>query len=149
MPAGRPSIYTEELVDTICNRLMSGESLRGICTDDDMPDRTTVVRWLGDKPDFAAKYARARESQSDLMDDLILEVANACTNETFQADRVKIGAYQWRASKLAPKKYGDRVTQEHTGKDGGPIETQELSSIEAARRIAFVLTRGERETNKP
>lgn len=34
----------------------------------------------------------------------------------------------------------DRV--EHTGKDGGPIETKELSESEAARRIAFALSQG-------
>lgn len=33
----------------------------------------------------------------------------------------------------------DRV--EHTGKDGGPIQTEELSDTEKARRIAFALTR--------
>ena len=51
---------------------------------------------------------RAREWQADYMDDLILETANDCTAETAQADRVKIGAYQWRAARLKPKVYGDR-----------------------------------------
>ncbi len=32
--------------------------------------------------------------------------------------------------------------QELTGKDGGPIETKEVSNIEAARRIAFILAKG-------
>jgi hypothetical protein len=30
-------------------------------------------------------------------------------------------AFQWRAAKLAPKKYGDKVEQTHVGPDGGPI----------------------------
>lgn len=34
---------------------------------------------------------------------------------------------------------------EHTGKDGGPIETVELSPLEAARRIIFTLEKGLRE----
>jgi phage terminase small subunit len=33
---------------------------------------------------------------------------------------------------------------EHTGKDGGPIQTEELSDTESARRIAFALTKGKR-----
>jgi hypothetical protein len=113
--AGRPSIYSDELAELICKRLIEGESLRKICADEGMPDRSTVVRWLAD-PDhaeFCQQYGRAREAQSDLMDDLILDVANSCTAETAAADRVKIGAYQWRASKLAPKKYGDKL--EHAG----------------------------------
>lgn len=35
-------------------------------------------------------------------------------------------------------KLTDKV--EHTGKDGGPIETKELSETELARRVAFLLT---------
>lgn len=35
---------------------------------------------------------------------------------------------------------------EHTGKDGGPIQTEEITETERARRIAFVLTQGVRET---
>jgi hypothetical protein len=31
---------------------------------------------------------------------------------------------------------------EHTGKDGGPIQTEELSDFEKARRVAFLLARG-------
>jgi hypothetical protein len=82
----------------------------------------TVWRWLDDRPEFASKYARARELQGDWMDEKILTVADACTPETAAADRVKIDAYKWRAAKLAPKKYGDKIQQEHAGPDGGPIE---------------------------
>ncbi len=112
---GRPSSYTEEIADTICERLMEGRSLRSICDDEDMPDRRTVVRWQVQHEDFATRCARARELQADLMDDMILDAANACTVEDAQAARVKISAYQWRASKLAPKKYGDKVQTEHSG----------------------------------
>jgi hypothetical protein len=35
---------------------------------------------------------------------------------------------------------------ELTGKDGGPIETRELSDTEAARRIAFALAKGAQNT---
>lgn len=38
----------------------------------------------------------------------------------------------------------DRV--EHTGKDGGPIETVDLSDTEAARRIAFTLAKATQPT---
>lgn len=38
----------------------------------------------------------------------------------------------------------DRV--EHTGKDGGPIQTEDITESERARRIAFTLTKATRET---
>lgn len=140
--AGRPSDYADATVEAILDALTDGQSLRQICAGRNMPNRRTVLRWLEQHPDFAAKYARAREAQADLMDDKILEVADNCTPETAQADRVKIGAYQWRAAKLLPKKYGDAQRIEHTGADGGPIETRELSKTEVARRVAWLLTTG-------
>jgi hypothetical protein len=75
---------------------------------------------MADNKDFEAKCARAREMQADLMDDKIIEAAEACDEENYQSTKVKISAYQWRASKLAPKKYGDKLA--HTGENGGAIE---------------------------
>jgi hypothetical protein len=129
MPAGRPSKYSEQLAERVCLEIASGRSLRQICEADEFPDRNTVHRWLLDRADFAAKYAQARESQADVMDDLILETADNCRPDTAMADRVKIGAYQWRASKLKPKVYGDKVEQTLQGPNGGPISTKIEFSI--------------------
>jgi hypothetical protein len=41
MPAGRPSDYTQEIADLICERIADGESLRAICAGDDMPNKST------------------------------------------------------------------------------------------------------------
>jgi hypothetical protein len=82
---GRPSDFTDEIATRICDLLMDGLSMRSICQADDMPHRTTVVRWLERYPEFASMYAHARTLQADLMDDMILETANACTPATAQA----------------------------------------------------------------
>lgn len=74
-----------------------------------MPSRSTLVSWLALHPEFRTKYQLARESQADLMDDKILETADNCTEADYQSSRVKINAYQWRASRLKPKQYGDRI----------------------------------------
>jgi hypothetical protein len=87
-----------------------------------MPGLRTVFDWLDKDEGFRTKYARAREVQGDVMDDKILTTADNCTPETAHADRVKIDAYKWRASKLAPKKYGEKSTHELAGTDGGPIQ---------------------------
>lgn len=143
---GRPSSFTQEVAQVICDRIAVGDSVRTICEDEGMPNRVTVLRWLETHPDFAAKYARAREAQADVMDEKIMTVADACTAETAAADRVKIGAYQWRAARLAPKRYGERVAQEISGPDGGPIETADITPTERARRIAFALQKGARKS---
>jgi len=56
----RPTDYTEEVGLAICERIADGESLRTICSDNDMPGRTTVYQWLEAQPAFANHYARAR-----------------------------------------------------------------------------------------
>lgn len=110
--AGRPSTFTEETADAICDAMTEGESLLDICARPEMPNRRTVYRWMDENLDFASRCARAREGQADFMDHKILTVADACTPESAQADRVKISAYQWRAAKLCPKRYGDKLEVE-------------------------------------
>jgi hypothetical protein len=115
---GRPSIYSEKLANAICDELTEGRSLRQICASEGFPNRQSVLNWLAANEGFSAKYARAREQQADLMDDKIIEAAEACDEDNYQSTKVKIGAYQWRASKLAPKKYGDKVENIHNGSVG-------------------------------
>lgn len=113
----RPSEYNETDATVILEALAGGQSMRQICEETGVA-RSTVARWMAENQDFAASIARARELQADYMDDLILETANACTEETAKSDKVRIWAYQWRASKLKPKVYGERIHQEHSGEIG-------------------------------
>lgn len=115
MPAGRSSTYSQTIADAICERLLEGESLVDICEHSAMPSRATVYRWMDENAEFETRCARAREGQADYMDALILRTANGTTADSAQADRVKISAYQWRASKLSPKRYGDKQEITHSG----------------------------------
>lgn len=158
---GRPSSYTPEVGLAICERLANGESLQAICRDDAMPRREKVLRWLAANPDFRTQYALAREEQADLLADQIVEIADTpfmgikikdgrvIECDMIEHRRLQVDARKWFASKVAPKKYGDRVATELTGKDGGPIETSNLSDIEKARRIAFLLGRAADKGKKP
>lgn len=106
--AGRPSIYTPELGESILERLAAGESMVQICQGEEMPGLRTVMRWAAEDEKFGTEYARAREAQAEVMDDKILKAADEA-NKDPQAARVKVEAYKWRAAKLAPKRYGDRI----------------------------------------
>lgn len=128
---GRPSLYSEQVADSICERIAEGESLRMICEAEGMPHRLTVIRWLAAHPEFATKHAHAREAQSELMDEKIEIVANDCTPENAPAARVKIDAYKWRAAKLAPKRFGDKTF--HAGDKDNPIETRNTTVLDVKR----------------
>ena len=62
MPAGRPSLYSEEIAERVINGLMEGLSLIKICEQDGIPTRRTIMNWWETKPDFYTfiRSARAR-----------------------------------------------------------------------------------------
>jgi hypothetical protein len=116
----RPSDYSPELADAICQRLIEGESLRAICRDDGMPSASTLFAWLDKNEDFRSRYARARDIQAELGFDSIQEVAEDIAGDV-QRDKLRIETMRWRLSKLLPKKYGDKIEQTHQGPGGGPV----------------------------
>ena len=118
-PRGRPSTFTQAVGNTICDRLALGESLRAITADPAMPDQRTVYRWLEADEDFRQQYARAREEQHHTLAELTVEEAVAAVDP--QRGRLAFDARKWYLSKVAPKVYGDKVHQEHTGPDGAPL----------------------------
>jgi len=111
---GRPSSYTPAVADIICDRLASGMGLEQACAPDDMPGARTVHRWLENNDEFRQKYARARTEQADRDADDVVKIADEECDP--QRARVRVDARKWRASKLAPKKYGERI--EHSGSIG-------------------------------
>lgn len=115
---GRPSGFTQETADAICERLADGESLRSICRDDEMPATSTVCKWLGQFPEFAEQYARAREAQADSLFDDVLEIADNATPEEIHQARLRIDARKWMAGKLRPKKYGEKLELNGSGENG-------------------------------
>lgn len=120
---GRPSKYSDDLADFICSELADGKSLRAICAQDGMPCRITVFKWLRENPAFSSQYARARDAQADLYAEEIVEIADtAADKEDAPAKKLRVDARIWIASKLKPKVYGNRLTQEVSGPDGGPIQ---------------------------
>jgi hypothetical protein len=144
----RSDSFTQAMADTICDRIADGESLRAICRDKDMPVTSTVCKWLSKHPAFAEQYARAREAQADAIFDDILDIADDARNdwmerhgdesagwqangEHIQRSKLRIDSRKWMAGKLAPKKYGERIQQEITGKDGTPL----FNSAEAIEKI--------------
>lgn len=138
---GRPSSYNTKVADQICGHIASGKSLRSFCAIKGSPNRATIWRWLETRQDFRIRYARAREDQVEAFVDGLLEI---CDDPTLDPNdkRIRVDTRKWIAARILPKKYGDRVATELTGRDGGPIEIENTGSdLEAARRVAFMLGR--------
>jgi hypothetical protein len=52
---------------------------------------------------------------------VLKKVLMPLNNDVIAHKRVQIDTRKWMLSKMLPKIYGDKLTQEHTGANGGPI----------------------------
>ena len=91
----------------------------------------TFVKWIDDDQARSEHYARAREAQADKLAEDILAIADDGRNDTYLTDngaatnqdviarsRLRVDARKWLASKMAPKKYGEKVDLTHANPDG-------------------------------
>lgn len=157
-PMGAPSIYTLELAHAICEHIANCVSLRAIAAMEGMPSVQTMMAWLADdsKPEFLEHYARAREAQADKMAEDILAIADEeCTmvradkhgtepdgegntevvfdSTAVQRNKLRVDARKWLAAKMAPKKYGEKLVNEHTGAGGGAIQVSSTVTFVRAK----------------
>ena len=99
-----------------------------------MPSSYAVYNAMATDDNFQTVIARARELQQDAETERMIALADSANSENWQVVKLQIWARQWRAAKLAPKKYGEKQTvdQNVTMKD-------DITDTEAARRVALLL----------
>lgn len=121
---------TAMIADRIISEMVeNGRSLVEICGDEGMPSRRTVYRWLSENADFAAQVEKAREAAADHAVWKADQVVRDTKPETANADRIKLVHLHWKASRMAPSKYSEKRINELTGKDGGPVQTEERPTV--------------------
>lgn len=136
-PIGRPSKFSQDMAEKICEQIANGKSLRAICAEDDMPSTTTVFKWLNENQEFSDQYARARDRQADYYFEEIIEIADSveADSATVAKARLQVDARKWTLSKLAPKKYGEKTELDVKSSDGSMTPTVRLDA-EEYRKIA-------------
>lgn len=130
----------------ICVSIADGMTLREISRKEGMPALSTVFQWLATDKAFSEQYARAKEVQLENMAEEILEIADDATNdwmvrngtdeessyslngEHVQRARLRVDSRKWLLSKLAPKKYGDKVAL------GGDADAPAIRMIQTIER---------------
>lgn len=136
MPAH--SKKTVSVTNEILERLSVGEPLAQICRDEHMPSANVFRGWCGTDEALAIAYARAREEGFDAIALDALHIADDNSQDTrYSKDGQEMPDSEWISrsklrvetrlkllAKWDPKRYGDKIMQEHTGTDGGPIRTQ-------------------------
>ncbi|KAB8312934.1 ubiquitin carboxyl-hydrolase [Erwinia endophytica] len=111
---GRPSDYLPEVADDICSLLADGESLRKVCERPGMPNKTKVFRWLREHEDFRDQYAKATSIREDAIFEELVEISDDATEESAAVAkaRLRIDTRKWVLSRMNPKKYGDKLSQD-------------------------------------
>lgn len=149
---GRPSTFNQRTADAICERLASGLSLRKICRNNSMPSKSTVFKWLAENSVFSDQYARARESQADLLVDEMIDIADMpkigkktkrtsdgkveeITFDMTEHRRLQIETRKWVAARMRPKKYGDKIdVQQNTTLEAGDSVKALMEAIDGRTR---------------
>lgn len=123
---GPPSKFTEEIGDQICDLMVNGHDMLDACEILKL-SRGTVYRWLAANPEFEAQCARAREALTEHRLKEIREKIRSAQKNGVDPQLLKIEASfeQWQAEKIAPR-YSQRIRNEHTGANGGPIKVQKV-----------------------
>ena len=135
--------YSQEDIDLIFNNILveieNGRALRKILKEDDnMPSTQTFYKWIDEDDIKSKQYARACEVRADAIFDDIIDIADDKTNDVVHGEngismdtefvarsRIRIDARKWIASKLNPKKYGDKTI--HSNDPENPINISILN----------------------
>jgi hypothetical protein len=136
----RPSSYTQEVADTICEMMAEGKSLRAICRADDMPDRVTVLRWVRNNEEFRNQYTRAREDLADYYNDDMLDIADTGNPDDVARAKLRVDTRKWAMSKMAPKKYGEKLAIGGDS-DAPPIQVADVTDLDRAKALAALMAR--------
>jgi len=122
--------HKEKIFNYIFDEIIKGRALRNILKDENMPDVTTFYVWIEKDEQKAKQYARATELRAEAIFEEILEIADdssgdivlnkdgveVLNTEFVQRSRLKVDTRKWIASKLNPKKYGDKMDVTSDGK---------------------------------
>jgi hypothetical protein len=132
-----------EIAQAVFKGMREGLSALRACQAAGVP-QSTFNGWLDADPALVEEYARAREDLIELIATQTIEIADAPVGSTdsgatdngaVQKQRLQVDTRKWLLSKLAPKKYGDRLAL--AGDQESPLEVKQ--TIDASKLPTDVL----------
>jgi len=138
LPVGRPTSYTKEAADFVCDVYETGTTpLTVLCRERaDLPTYPTIVAWQEKHEYFFSRLQRAERQFARNLAEHTVVLADAAfgdvlgtdkygrpivNNEIVARSKLKIGVRQWLASRMDAGRWGDRSSHAITGADGGPV----------------------------
>ncbi len=141
-PGGRPTLYTPELAERICEIIESHpHGIRRLTKMfPELPDETTIAVWRAKHEQFSMRYMEARKKQTHLLFECAIDEVEELADYTYYdpksgATRIDAGIVAMKkviasqkvrhAAQINPKEYDTRRGEENNS----PTET--LSKIQA------------------
>lgn len=155
----RPSKYKKEFAEQARKLCLLGATDKSLAEFFEVTE-STINKWKVDHKEFSESIKRGKEiadaevasklyhratGYEHAEDDIRSvngEIVITPTVKHYAPDTT--AAIFWLKNRQKDQ-WRDKQDHEHTGKDGGPIETKELSDNEVARRMAFLLTKAAQE----
>lgn len=118
-------------IEAVCERLANGVTMTAIAEEIGVTVGK-LSQWIASDEKHSARAREARIHAARIWDEKALSVIEQAL-DPFELQRAKELAhhYRWRASKTAPKEYGDKLQAELTGAGGG--------AIQVASTVTFVM----------
>jgi hypothetical protein len=128
---GRPTKRTPSKKELFLGAVAEGKSIAASARIAGIA-RSIVYDWRATDPEFAKEWADAVETGTDALEDLARKQAKVTPVMTMFLLKAR-----------RPEIYKERVYNEHTGKDGGPIQSEDVTSAgdELLSRIAAIAER--------
>ena len=116
-------------LEALCEAVYEGNSLTSIAEQIDV-SKGSLIAWIASDPDRSARVNLARLETSRIWDEKA-ERGIELAGDDFELAKARDLAhhYRWRAAKIAPKLYGDKLQQEHTGADGKALTFNILTAV--------------------
>lgn len=125
-----PFVWTLEIEGRLFDEIAGGRAINTIAREEWCPSEATIYRRMATDAEFNKQISAARTAQQESEMDKCIQMADDATTENWQVVRLRIWARQWRAGKLAPKKYGEKIDVTSNGK------SLELTPEQRAAKIA-------------
>ena len=110
---GRPTVYSDDLINKFLDRIMDGRGLVSVCRDKDMPAKSTVYELLADKEKegFADRYIKACKIRAEVIAENMIDKIESVEldKDAIAQARLELDAKKWFLAKLHPTKYGDKT----------------------------------------
>ncbi len=130
-----PKAEKQQKITEVLSGMRNGLSLRQSSENANVKAQT-FLSWVDQDKDLSEQYARARSDMIDKIADDIIKIADEemiptgegkVDSAMVQKQRLRVDTRKWLLSKMAPKKYGDKL--ELSGDEQAPVSIQRIERV--------------------